>query len=359
MSVESSGNLPEQAATSERSPVRTLLAGDRQVRAHVFLMGAVAGDRRFTVEEFASASGWTVSTARTHWSKHLRGIIEDDGVLMRVIPGRLPDEKGFKQLLSQVRNSQPTFVAAGYELVEEIGRGGFGVVFRAKRTFDGRAVALKFPMEVAGESRERLKRFFREQRLQTPMRHDHVAEVFDYNLQPLWISMELAESTLRPIIGHGGCMELFLQALSGLQYIHDRKVIHRDFVPENILVFGPNPGWTAKVADFGLAVECTRSTTVITQITPGPRTFGHSGYISPEQRYDPGSVDTRTDIYSAGIVLGEILTGESGFSPVDIDLVNERYRDVVKKCLKRNPNDRYQSVSGLRSELTAILESQI
>lgn len=228
--------------------------------------------------------------------------------------------KGLSATTASAAPAAPAWpVVAGYELVGEIGRGGMGVVYKAREQSLGRFVALKFlPVEFARDP-DLLERFIREARTASALNHPHICIVHalgEFERRP-YIAMELIEGeTLQAQIARRPCLDLamrwLMQAARALAAAHAASVVHRDVKPENIMVRGDG---FVKVLDFGLARRpptFAQSDTVCTHNTDPGRIFGTVAYMSPEQARGE-TADSASDIFSLGIVLFELVTGRHPF----------------------------------------------
>jgi len=211
---------------------------------------------------------------------------------------------------------QPGARVGPYELIRLLGAGGMAEVWLAKRA-DGvfkRDVALKLP-SLTRVRRDLEQRFARERDILAGLEHPHIARLYDAGIDPAglpYLSMEYVQGELltdwcdAQRLDIRERLRLFLQVLEAVQYAHDRHVIHRDLKPSNILVTG---GGQARLLDFGVATLLDNGETA--GQTPLTSMYGHAltpVYSSPELvRGDP--IDTRSDIYSLGVVLFELLTG--------------------------------------------------
>lgn len=265
-------------------------------------------------------------------------------------------------------------LAGRYEITEELGRGGMGVVYKAKDTKLKRTVALKFlPPELTHIS-EVKERFMREAQAAAALDHPNICTVyeFDETEEKTFISMAYIEGqSLRKRIESGllnldEAINIAIQTAEGLQEAHKKGVVHRDIKSANIMV---DKRGQAKIMDFGLA-----RVTGGTLVTKEGTTMGTIAYMSPEQARSE-KVDHRTDIWSLGVVLYEMISGQLPFKgehdqAVMYSILNEELEpitnlrseipmsieQVVGKALEKNPDERYQHTEELLDDLKAILE---
>ena len=248
-----------------------------------------------------------------------------------------------------------------YHVVEKLGGGGMGVVYKAEDTRLGRTVALKFlPENLAGAS-QALERFQREARAASALNHPGICTVHDIDAhEGQWfIAMELLEGqTLRERIGGrpvelAALLDLGIQMADALDAAHAKGVVHRDLKPANVWV---TPRGQAKLLDFGLAKlshqgavsgSSERPTEAPAELTSAGSVMGTVAYMSPEQVR--GEVlDARTDLFSLGIVLYEMATGRQAFSGTTTGV-------VFDQILNRDPSPASESNPGLPGELERIV----
>jgi serine/threonine protein kinase len=289
-------------------------------------------------------------------------------------------------------------VSPRFRLLEKIGSGGMGVVYKAEDTKLRRNVALKFLPHQFSQDPQALERFQREAYAASALNHPNICTVYDvdeYKSQP-FISMEFLEGqTLEDRIGERPVplpelLELSIQISDALAAAHSKGIIHRDIKPSNIFV---TTRGQAKILDFGLAklqqaeglheqqsadVEVDPEQHLNPNLTLS-RTgvaIGTAGYMSPEQIRGE-HLDPRTDLFSSGLVLYQMATGRRAFegdtlpalrdsiltqSPVAVRRVNSklpaRFEVIVRKALEKDREVRYQSASEMRADLD-ILRSEI
>ena len=273
-----------------------------------------------------------------------------------------------------------------YEILSRIGSGGMGVVYRARDTRLGRTVALKVLHDELADDDERNRRFEREARIVSSISHPGIATVFDFDREgaTAFFAMELIDgSTLRELLREGPLppervIDCGLQVAEALATAHRAGVIHRDLKPENVIA--ANSGYY-KVLDFGVArADRTgrgggeRGTQIETEswATSAGGLLGTVAYMSPEQALaEP--IDARSDIFSLGSVLYELVTGTPPFRGNNAiatanAIVHEPHRPmrslrpgvpeglelVVDKCLSKSPDGRYRSAEDLAQDLRTL-----
>lgn len=279
-----------------------------------------------------------------------------------------------------------------YEILEELGRGGFGVVFRAQQLEPiKRPVAIKvLRSDLATPAM--VARFQAEASLLARMNHDGIARVIDAGQDQLnrpYVAMELIEG--QPLLEYcehhnltaRQCVELFMPICQAVQHAHQRAVIHRDLKPSNILVEQRDARPCPRVIDFGIA-KLIESQDSAVQTMDGDR-MGTPRYMSPEQRAGDTGIDTRIDVYSIGILLCEALTGQVPSIQTETNLnskrtgrrttrpstlvhasslrrlprANELKGDLVRivsKSLAIDPEMRYQTAGAMGDDLERFLQ---
>ena len=273
-----------------------------------------------------------------------------------------------------------------YRILEKLGSGGMGVVYKAQDTWLGRNVVLKFlPGELA-QNRQALERFQREARAASALDHPNICTIHDIGEQegqPFIVMQFLKGHTLRKYLGSGPLdkeylIEWSVQISSALNAAHDKGIIHRDIKPDNVFVTESGP---IKLLDFGLAKLVEegpyRSPGELDTPAEGPLTapgigVGTPYYMSPEQLLDK-ELDARTDIFSFGVLLYEMATDSMPFqgqdlgavfhnilsqTPVSPEKLNPELSDelgrVIQKALEKDRKARYQSSKDLLNDLTQL-----
>ena len=257
-----------------------------------------------------------------------------------------------------------------YNILEKLGGGGMGVVYKAEDIKLKRIVALKFLPPAFSFDKEAKKRFINEAQTASSLQHYNICNIHDIDETKdgqIFICMDLYEGEiLKAKIERGKLktdevVNIITQVATGLQKAHEKGIIHRDIKPANIFI--TNDG-IVKILDFGLAKLSGQ-----TMMTKMGETVGTIAYMSPEQARGE-EVDQRTDIWSLGVVLFEMLTGELPFQSeyeqaMIYSILNEspkKLKDfksdipdeiekVVTKCLSKNPSNRYQNIEELMADI--------
>lgn len=241
------------------------------------------------------------------------------------------------------------------EILQLIGRGGMGAVYLAKQKSLDRLVALKIFLLRNGDSHFE-ERFSREAKALARLNHPNIVTVFDFGQRDPYhfLLMEYIDGLNLRQVSEGTrlsaehALQLVPQLCDALQYAHDNGVVHRDIKPENVLM---DQSGNIRIADFGLA-KITGGTSDTT-LTQTKQVMGTVNYMAPEQRERPTEVDHRADIYSLGVVIYELLTGElplGRFQPPSKKVhVDVRLDEVVLRALEKEPELRYQQASEFKT----------
>jgi tRNA A-37 threonylcarbamoyl transferase component Bud32 len=256
------------------------------------------------------------------------------------------------------------------EILECLGRGGMGVVYKARQKTLNRLVALKLlAPERVGDAKF-AERFTREAQALAALNHPNIVTIHDFGQAGgfYFLLMEFVDGlNLRQLLRMRKftpeeALTIVPPLCDALQFAHDRGIVHRDIKPENILL---DKTGRVKVADFGIAKMLgagnggATSSEAAAPASATQSTLGTPGYSAPEQKTDPQRVDSRADIYSLGVVFYELLTGELPGKPlqppskkVQIDV---RLDEVVLRALEQKPELRYQQASVLKTEVETIV----
>ena len=201
------------------------------------------------------------------------------------------------------------------EILELIGHGGMGIVYKARQPNLERHIALKLLPEKLGESPQFAERFSREARTLAHLNHPNIVSVYDFGQTAglYFLMMEYVDGVnLREAMRAGRfspneALEIVPKICEALHYAHEQKILHRDIKPENILLDSKG---SVKIADFGIAKLLGGASKENLTLTSTGHALGTPHYMAPEQIENPTQVDHRADIYSLGVVLYELLTGE-------------------------------------------------
>lgn len=274
-----------------------------------------------------------------------------------------------------------TIIDGRYEILSSLGQGGLGTVYKAKLQEIDRIVAIKFLHVAELQDDESKERFRREGLALSALRHDNIPQLYHFGIweetTPYLVMEYLSGATLRNRLSFTSplpwteALQIAGQICLAMEHAHSHGIIHRDIKPENIMLDNQSQ---AKVCDFGLARLTENQLSQSTEtLTKTGLLIGSANYMSPEQ-CSGNKADARSDIYSLGCMLYEMLTGEVPFqadSPMGvihkqihetIPLVSSKRSDyphtidtVLLRALSKHPDKRYQSMSEFGSDLDAIL----
>ena len=251
------------------------------------------------------------------------------------------------------------------EIIELLGQGGMGAVYKARQKHLDRLIALKVIPPEAAKEPAFAERFAREARALARLNHPNIVTVYDFGQSDgvYFLLMEFVDGlNLRQTMQTGNltpqeALAIVPHICDALQYAHDQGIVHRDVKPENVLL---DKSGRVKIADFGLAKLLTHSPLDYT-LTHSMQVMGTPRYMAPEQIEHPTEVDHRADIYSLGVMFYEMLTGElpmGRFAPpsqkVQIDI---RIDEIVLRTLEKEPARRYQHASDVKTELETVTSS--
>ena len=273
-----------------------------------------------------------------------------------------------------------------YQLLERLGSGGMGVVYKARDMLNSKTVAIKLMQPDLSDDKRSRRRFLREAKLGKRIKHTNIAKIVDYGEQQgrLYLAIEFIEGpTLSKFLKKNGPIKASLVAKWGqsiaaaLSVIHKIGIVHRDVKSSNIMLSALSDAKTSKdhansiikLMDFGLAVGDD-----VSRMTQAGTILGSLAYMSPEQA--TGSmIDSRSDLYSVGVVLFEMLTGELPFcgtkasvltaiihdSCPDIDPqlygINQEFVELIQQLLKKDPDDRPQNAQEVKYRLIEIADN--
>ncbi len=274
-----------------------------------------------------------------------------------------------------------------YKVIEKIGQGGMGEVYRAEDTNLDREVAIKVLPEQFTKDPQRLARFEREAKLLASLNHPNIAAIYGFEEADdvRFLAMELvpgetlAEKVAKGPVPVEEALEICRQIAEGVEAAHEKGVIHRDLKPANVKV---TPEGKVKILDFGLAkafedelpvTDISQSPTLTEEMTRAGLILGTAAYMSPEQAKGK-PVDKRADVFAFGAVLYELLTGKRAFDGETITetiakvLESEpkwellpgntpwTIRSLLRRCLTKDPHDRLDGIANVRIEIKLAVE---
>lgn len=279
------------------------------------------------------------------------------------------------------------FISDQFEVLELLGKGGNGSVYKAKHLLSDRIVAIKVLNESLRSDESRLRKFQREAKTTSSLDHPHIVKVFAFGLNnegcPYFAMEYLDGKTLDQFLNEKGSLndlefnEIFVQVCSALEFAHERGVIHRDLKPENIMVMHNDSGdREVKLLDFGLASQPENASGHNTTIIDPAKLIGSPLFMSPEQ-CQGRKPDARSDIYALACIMYQALSGRPPFTgtttheillkqlheqPLDLANSNKPINPVLNRtilrCLEKKPENRFQSVSLIHKQLPAALEAK-
>jgi serine/threonine protein kinase/tetratricopeptide (TPR) repeat protein len=275
--------------------------------------------------------------------------------------------------IPKIRFKPENIFAGRYRIIEELGRGGMGVVYKARDDKLKRFVALKFLPSALSSHEEAKLRFIREAQTASILDHQNICTIHEIDETKdgqMYIAMAFYEGETLKMKIKGGALpfgeafEIVTQIAQGLSKAHSEGIFHRDIKPANIIV---TPDRVIKIVDFGLAKLASEARPTLTSSV-----IGTPAYMSPEQAKGE-SLDQRIDLWSLGAVFYESLTGQLPFQredaqsmlhaiihktpvpPMDLNKdIPEEAERIVLKCLRKEPERRYQSADRLLSDLTKL-----
>ena len=260
------------------------------------------------------------------------------------------------------------------DILELIGSGGMGAVYKARQKALDRLVALKILPPDVNRDPSFAERFAREAKVLAKLNHPNIVTLYEFgeNGGLYYFLMEYVEGVnLRQLLGAGKippkeALAIVPPVCDALQFAHDRGIVHRDIKPENILL---NKNGQVKIADFGVAKIVGPDAAsdpsgrayppeFSAEVTEAGSVIGTPRYMAPEQRDRPGEVDHRADIYSLGVVFYQMLTGELPAQKLEAPskkiLIDVRLDEVVLRALEKDPGRRYQHASDVKTVVQTV-----
>lgn len=279
--------------------------------------------------------------------------------------------RAFPSITSGRRSDPPTIreIAPHFpdlEILELIGVGGMGAVYKARQPQLDRTVALKILSDDLASDPTFVERFNREARVLGRLNHPNIVAVFDFGTAGpyCYLIMEYVDGVnLRQVMRSGAftpsdALALVQEICAALKFAHDEGILHRDIKPENILLDSKG---RVKIADFGIAKLIGESERNDVTLTLQGSILGSPHYMAPEQLEKPGDVDQRADIYSLGVVLYEMLTGELPIgrfaAPSAKVAMDTRIDEIVMRTLEKEREARFQSAEEVSTSVGAVVQN--
>jgi serine/threonine-protein kinase len=334
---------------------------------------------------------WVTEELARREESEWRGIqtgLDGPDIVRQDCPGAVTTLDGHGQTELEISPERSNSICApewfgDYQLLEELGQGGMGVVFRARERERGRVVALKRLLRGVGSSPQDLERFRVETQAASHLAHPHIVPVFqvgEIDGQPYFTMQYVEGWTLARKLGEGPMpglesARLLIPVCRAIHYAHDRGILHRDLKPSNVLIDRQGHPF---VSDFGLAKRLEPH--VDRSLTPSGALVGTPGYMSPEQaagslRRNP--LGPASDVYSLGAVLYHMLVGRPPFqaaSPVETMMqaleqdpvpprvlnpsVSPDLEMITLRCLQKQPQMRYRNAGAMADDLEAFLRDE-
>ncbi len=309
-----------------------------------------------------------------------------------------PAERTHSEPEMQTEYEQPGLeqfpvVSENYKIVELIGRGGMGTVYKAINALTGSTVAIKLFTSAVSKDKATLKRFEQEANALSNIDDSNLLTIYEsgkssdgapYLVMEYIEGKNLAEVLTHNKVDETSAFPLFIQLCDLLSRAHRRGIIHRDIKPSNIIVSCTSSLLEenekidfehARIVDFGIARILDSVKDDTTKMTQTGAIFGTPTYMSPEQCQARQTVDQRSDIYSLGCVMYEVLTGHPPFSgdnplqvamqhlndspsPISAKSCSKNLERIVMQCLSKAPQDRYESVDDLREDLEFVKQNR-
>ncbi len=344
--------------TEKTRDVESIVQAARQIpgrgEREAYIANACAGDERLRerLEKMLSAETGLSSFSRTDETHEL--------------PSGSRGLSSTAPTAALSSSEQPGTIIGRYKILQQIGEGGFGVVHMAEQEQPvRRKVALKI-IKLGMDTRQVIARFEQERQALAMMDHPNIAKVLDagatdagrpYFVMELVKGVPITEYCNKQNLSFHDRLNLFIQVCSAVQHAHQKGIIHRDIKPNNVLVTHVDDRPVPKVIDFGIAKATEQRLTERTMFTEFGQFMGTPAYMSPEQVDPIGlDIDTRSDIYSLGVLLYELLTGAT---PFDVKTLRGAALDEIKRVIQEHePSKPSTRLSTLGDDLASVAKQR-
>jgi eukaryotic-like serine/threonine-protein kinase len=367
-------------STESNPPVKSAESNQSQVKDARGLSALNESALEKSVLRRGLATAHEIEACKAHRNK-LAAKDETRGLLEIMVAAKVLTPSQSQRLIKEMgQETQRKLEIPGYQIIEKLGKGSMGIVYKARQISVDRVVALKILLEVLAQNKEFIKRFDREAKIAAKLSHNNIVNAIDageVNGVHYFVMEYVEGSTIKDaldkqkVFEEKVALQIILAVAEALQHAHGRGLIHRDIKPENIIL---TKDGNVKLADLGLARLTADEKWAMAE---AGMAIGTPYYISPEQVRGQVDVDIRADIYSLGATLYHMVTGQvpfGGETPSEVmrkhvdkktalvppDHLNTNLSsglgEVVETMMARNREDRYREPSDLILDLKCLLQ---
>ena len=374
------------ATTTESNPpipeTPTAASGGLKGRSTAGISGLNESNLERSIIRQGLATPQEVEQCKAHRAKLNAGKHEPKSLLEVMIAAKALTQTQAMRLLKEAGAPAKAFEVPGYQILERLGKGSMGIVYKAKQTSVDRVVAVKVLLDALAVNKEFIKRFDREAKIAAKLQHNNIVNAIDageVNGHYYFVMEYVEGETIKDLMDKGRVFEekmalkIVLAVAEALQHAHGKGLIHRDIKPENVIL---TKDGNVKLADLGLARPTADEKWAMSE---AGMAIGTPYYISPEQVRGQVDVDIRADIYGLGATLYHMSTGKvpyDGTTPTEVmkkhvdkgcalvppDHINSRLSsglgEVVETMMAKNREDRYRNPDDLILDLKCLLAGE-